>query len=438
MNKRMKVRIISFSLAAAAVFAGVIFRMRQTVDEYRIITENNYSAALADLNAALGNISETSEKIGYIGSPHMLSSLAAKLYCEAEIAKSALSRLPVSGDEFKNINLFLSQVGNYAMSVSDDLIRNGTVERKQSENFIDLSKTARLVAKAVDDWNAQNDKSGRWSADISGIADNAAALASTLSETEETLTDYAGLIYDGPYSEHILDKSPVLLQNAPEVNEQQAAEKAAAALPGSGSLNCTGIINAKAEQYCFERGGAYASVCVKGGELYFMRSGRTVEDSRMGYDEALSAARGFLQKILGENMRETYYFISDGVCVINFATVRNGVICYTELVKIGVALDNGEILFYEAGGYIFNHRERNFPEKINSESSAEEKLSPLLSKKSVKQAVIPTAGGGESLCYEFECTGIDGRELLVYINAETLSEEQLFILLRSDGGTLVR
>ena len=52
--------------------------------------------------------------------------------------------------------------------------------------------------------------------------------------------------------------------------------------------------------------------------------------------------------------------------------------------------------------------------------------------------MIPTDGKDEKHCYEFECTGVDGEELLVYVNVSNLEEEKILLLLRSDGGTLAK
>ena len=44
----------------------------------------------------------------------------------------------------------------------------------------------------------------------------------------------------------------------------------------------------------------------------------------------------------------------------------------------------------------------------------------------------------EIRCYEFHCQAPDSTEILVYINPSTLEEEDILILLKSDGGTLVK
>ena len=52
-------------------------------------------------------------------------------------------------------------------------------------------------------------------------------------------------------------------------------------------------------------------------------------------------------------------------------------------------------------------------------------------------AVIPTPGLDELLCYEFLCKGDGEDQVLVYVNAATGMEEQIFLRLQGDGGVLV-
>ena len=54
------------------------------------------------------------------------------------------------------------------------------------------------------------------------------------------------------------------------------------------------------------------------------------------------------------------------------------------------------------------------------------------------RSLIPTDAGGEVRCYEFLCETEDEQEILIYINAVTGEEERILILLKSDGGTLVK
>lgn len=136
--------------------------------------------------------------------------------------------------------------------------------------------------------------------------------------------------------------------------------------------------------------------------------------------------------------RRAYYALNEGICVINFAYTENSVVYYTDLIKIGIATDTGDVVSFNAQGFIMNHCTRNFSAPKNDISAARNKLSPLLSVKSETAAVIPLDTMEERLCFEFLCGGENGEEILVYINADTLEEEKILIVLKTDGGVLTK
>ena len=126
-----------------------------------------------------------------------------------------------------------------------------------------------------------------------------------------------------------------------------------------------------------------------------------------------------------------------GLHFINFAFLDGQTICYTDLLKVGVAMDNGEIVLYESSGYLANHTERAFETPVYSAEQASEKVSRELKILKNSIALIPTNKGKEERCYEFLCADGD-TEVLVYINVLTLEQEEILILYKSDGGTLAK
>lgn len=436
MKKRELIRIFSFALAVAVAFGGLFLSERIKREDYRLKIENEYASALYELNASLNNIASVSEKIGLVGTPSRLSVLSSKLYCEAQIAKSALSRLPLNGNGYDRIYLFLSQVGNYAMSVSSELMEKGNLTDEQSNNFLKLSQTANLVANKVDDFQSVNNNPDYWEQQLNGILPESSSLDSTLSETDEQLTDYPSLIYDGPYSEHILDAEPAMLKNA-DKTDVNSAETFIRKLFGN-DMRFAERTNGEYPQYRFENGSITAAISENGGYIVYMRDQRGVQETKIDFGIAEEKAIAFLEKLGIYDMISTYYFTENNMCVINFAYMNEGVVCYTDLIKVGVALDNGDIIMYEASGYLYNHKERYFEKQKYTLKQALGKLNLSLTAVSSALALIPTSGTDERLCYEFLCRRESGEEVLVYINANTLIEEQILILLKTDGGTFVR
>ena len=138
-----------------------------------------------------------------------------------------------------------------------------------------------------------------------------------------------------------------------------------------------------------------------------------------------------------DNMKESYYIIDNGICTINYAYEKENVIYYKDLIKVGIALDTGEIVYFDSTGYLMNHTERELPKDIIIPKKAEESISKKLKIKNWTKAMIPTSGRSEVFCYAFECEGENKDRVLVYINATTGLEEQIYVVIESDNGILV-
>ena len=204
------------------------------------------------------------------------------------------------------------------------------------------------------------------------------------------------------------------------------------------NLEFAGETAGKIETYDFLGEGITVSITKKGGYVLYFRKENEVKDIILSNEQARLKANAYLNVMGLSGMQETYYFEADGVCTVNFAFLDGKTLCYTDLIKVGVAMDTGDIVFYEAGGYITNHRERAFPTAKYTEEQARELISPKLTVRNTRLALIPTNAVEETRCYEFTCVSGDKQEILVYINTADLSEEEILILKISDGGVLVK
>ncbi len=441
MSKRNIVRIVSFSLSIAV--ACLIFTLKTGTEnkKYILQLQNSYSYMLDELNTAANNIATILNKARFATTKPQLSSMAAKLLTEAEISKSSLSQLPVSS-QLTTLNRFFSQVGNFAYSVSENLEDTSPLSQRDTASIEILSDISARISKILSASREDYNNLDYWAGVIESNVEEVISkenLSSTLDSLEGELKDYPTLIYDGPYSDHILEKEPTLLKDTGEVSKEDAhltAAKWTGISPDS--LQFGGTIEGKIATYDFLSEGVYVSVTKKGGYILNIRKERKIEDIILNYEHALLKAFAFLDRMNMTNLKETYYFEENGIYTINFAFLDGKTLCYTDLIKVGVAADNGEIVFYEAGGYIANHRSRAFETPKISEEEARNIISPKLTVNNVRLALIPLNSLEEKRCYEFACTSADGQEILVYINTAALLEEEILVLQKSDGGILVK
>lgn len=439
-SRRTIARLVSFSLAIIAVLGAADLIYMRKLSRAENFIEYGYRQAVEDLASSADKISSTLTKGLYSGSPAMMTRLSNELLSEASTAKNALTKLPVYNTSLERTEKFLTQIGNYASSISAAASRGEETSYEDYSRLSALCQNAKELSKQL--WEMQSrflsdDKTiTQLFADIdsgeqSFITDGFAKLEDGFSSTPK-------LIYDGPFSDHILERTPRLIQGASQVNEDEARRRAAqyCGMEDWQLKTVEGGEQGKMPSYCFRADGIYCAVTQNGGYISYLIKSREPRTSKITPAEAEVYARSYLDSLAISGMKKTYYETYNNVCTINYAYEDNGVTCYTDLIKISVAMDNGEILGFDARGFIVNHHERNLGEPVLSEQECQEKLSPMLSVVKSALAVIPTNSVDEKLCWEFKCKTSNDDTVLVYINSKTGDEEDILILLETDESQL--
>ncbi len=433
-TKRGFARVITFSTAAAAalaVFSGIQYGEARTAQRN---LEYTYMRAVEDISLNLDNIKNNLEKGMYTNSVTMLSDLSAKLVSDAATAKSALSQLPIEELDLEQTYRFLSQVGNYSKSLAEKCADGEQLTEDEKANIaalydyaVNLSGSMWQVEERIRDGNISFGEVNANTQEVS-VTDG-------FKDFENIDNNYPSLIYDGPFSDHIMEKNPLMLEGEKEITEEEALRRAVK-LTGADNLVKTGDESGKMPSYVFENDVFTIAVTKAGGYYSYMLSGRQIGNQTITAGRATDIAEEFLEKMGILNAEDTYYEIQGGVCIINFAAEQNDVTMYTDLIKVGVALDNGEILSFDMRGYLTNHTVRDLPAPRISEEKAISLVSKNLQVIDADLCVIPSGGQNEIFCYEVQCVGESGQNVLVYINAVTGQEEQILLLQISQNGTL--
>lgn len=126
---------------------------------------------------------------------------------------------------------------------------------------------------------------------------------------------------------------------------------------------------------------------------------------------------------------------ADGSVQFNFVPVQDEVYLYPDIVKVKVALDNGDIIGFDATAYYMNHTERKLEKPKLTEKEAEQKVNKNLKIEGRKLTLIPLESGKEVLAYEFKGT-YKGDTFYVYINALNGNEEKILKVIKTEHGDL--
>ena len=445
LKRRTLVRLISFSAAALLVAVGFAVSGYSLACDYREQLENGYMRALTDLSSNVSSMDTLLQKSKYVSTPLMLGTIASGIWRDAGAAKANLGMLPVTEASLDNVNKFLSQAGEYALFVSERASAGETVTAEEAAALARLSELATkvngglnaLVASVSDGSVMLTEVSKKANGFLAGINNDGIAISGGFRDVENGFENYPTLIYDGPYSDFSLNKESAMLKRETEVTQERAKKLAASAMGVDASAVTAGGENSgKLPAYYFYCGEKSAEITKAGGRLLTMTDGAEPQEEKLSVEQATAAASAFLEKLGYKDMASTYYVVEYGVCTVNFAYESDGVICYPDLIKVGVSMADGGTITFDARGYITNHVARDLPEPKTTAAQAKAKLREGLSAQRERLAVIPTDGGGEKYCREILCKAPDGTEVIEYFNADSLLEEDILILLREDNGVL--
>ncbi len=443
-SRRGWVRILSY-LSALFLVLGIGWMVSASrAETARRQLEVGYLRAVENLNEAMIGISNTLVKGKYANSLPMLESLSDRLKADTQTAKESLAELPFGSLHLQNTYAFLSQLGEYTASLTKKVAIGGSLTDTDVENMAKLETyctalqtEVRLLEDAVQSGTITFD---RLIADLEHSAvgtQSAPIVTDGFQEFEAGFSEFPSLIYDGPFSDHLTQKEPLMLRDQQTVTADKAKEVAARMIGRSAAeLSPMGEEAGQMPAYLFSCEQQTVAVTKAGGYPIYSLNSRLVEESSLSQAEAVARAAEYLEGLSIHSVKETYYECYGNILTVNFAATQNGVTLYPDLIKVSVAMDNGEILGFDGRGYLVNHTARHFPAATLTIAEAQQKLNPNLTVTRQGLAIIPSDAQAEKLCYEFLCDGDDGDRVLVYLNVETGIEEEILILLIDENGTL--
>ena len=138
-----------------------------------------------------------------------------EIWRQANLAESALAQIPITHTTLTNTQKFINQVGDYSYALSRKTIEDGKLTDDDFNNLSMLYSKCNELNKLLGELTANmGSKSISW--DELKKEENNAFLAQEVSNIsqdsfgniEKGLQDYEGLIYDGPFSEHMTSQEP--------------------------------------------------------------------------------------------------------------------------------------------------------------------------------------------------------------------------------------
>lgn len=373
---------------------------------------------------------------------HGLKTLS-HVWREANLAMCYLVMLPIESQEIENTEKFLNQVSEYSYSLfnknmnGEDLTDEDIAKIEELYNYSnDLSNT---LTEMLDELN---NGTLNWEDLKNNTEESNISQVNNFNIVEENFHEYTGLIYDGAYSEHLTnnERRGLTGEDISEEQAKQVAEEFIGKEKIKETKNNGFVENGNIPVYRFEITTNEdkiigISISKKGGHIVFMNYDRDITEENITEQEAIQKGKEYLSSKGFENMQETYTLRNSGFITVNYAYKQGDIIVYPDLIKVKIALDNGEIIGIESMGYLNNHYNREISKSVISKEDATKNISKNVQCEVKGLSIIPTEFNTEILCYEIKGK-VNDIEFLTYINAENGKEEDTLILINTENGTL--
>ncbi|MBP3039708.1 germination protein YpeB [Bacillaceae bacterium Marseille-Q3522] len=398
--------------------------------------ENNYQRAFHDLTYEIDLLHDQIGSTLAMNSRQSLSSSLVEVWRLTSQAHSDVGQLPLTLLPFNKTEEFLSNIGDFSYRTA---VRDLEKEPLNEEEHITLTD---LYSQAADIQNELRNvqhlvlkNNLRWMDVEMALASGNETIDNKIIDglklVEKTVEGYEESNFGPTHVNMEREKSNFEHLKGRVITEDEAVEIAKKYANMDGKVKVNSTENGDGASYGFysvslQEKGKEASMDItkKGGYPIWYIMSRDVNKSNIGLNEAANIAFQFLRDNQFADLQMFESAQYDNIGVFTYVSLLDDVRIYPDSIKMKVALDNGEIIGFEAENYLKAHHERELPDPMLSLEEARAKVNPALQVMEDRLAVIVNDINEEVLCYEFLGT-LGNDTYRIFVNAMDGREEKV-------------
>lgn len=432
-NNNILYIILTFLGASTIVFLCLFLSFQNSSKSYKNTLENNYKKSYYEVVSNVNDLEVDLSKIVATKDNSALRMLLTGLNSNVLLTIDNINQLPIEYNNLTKTNNYLNKINGYSYILLEKLYNGETLSDDDYAQINDIHSTVLSIKYDLNNYYSNLDLN------FSILSENSSGyneFSGGIINTESANSKVPSLIYDGPFSDSVLNKEIVGLSG--NDISQDDAYKILKNLFGTDSIKYLGFAQGKFETYNFYiniSNGLNVSITKKGGFLLSITSFVNSGENKISGDDAVKIAENFAKKVGLNNMYCVWTQVSGNTAYVNLAQIENSVIYYSDLIKVKVDMTSGNIVGWEATNYATNHKSRTFTSKI-SMLTAQDKLSKILTIKERNYCIIPDKYIGEVSAYEFICSW-KNYTYYIYIDSNTGAEANIMRVIDTTNGELL-
>lgn len=424
--------------------------------EYRIAAENNNRRALNDFASHLDQVETDMAKGNVASNPAQKILYLSQVSSKSDAALKDFAQIPAQQTGLSYVGQFLTQSGDFTRTMAQRIAGGGTISAEEEKILRDMHERLMPVNQQVQDLILRMDteklvwtdpdptlrqRLGLGTQVAEAAADGSEvpskSVRSGLDQLDASLQKLPPFSYTGEYATRVVEK-PLGLPTG-DVTRDQSLEKARDFLNKAGHADASpefaGESQGPMNGYIWNFKESYLEVSRQGGVITLYRDQRSIEPKTLSVEEASNKAKAVLQS-LGWQLAITSSEEFGSYVQFDAVVEKDGVRIYPDKVRLMIALDNGQLVGFDASPFYAFHHERTFPTKLTMEQAVR-KLRLNFQVLESRLAVIAKSGNQEVYCYEFRGR-YQGEEYLIYLNASNGAEEKIQRIIKTPRGEYLK
>lgn len=394
-----------------------------------------HTESLYELNSIVDNLDTNLAKARVSNSRNEQVRILSDIAIESEMAETVIERLPLDGRLTESMTSFVNKMGDGAQDMLYSVASGKTLTDSQIATIEYMYNVNKEMKGIINDLTANaHDKDM-----LAAMSGKTGLLSSSFDSLNNVTVETPKEINDGPFAENIDKVTAKNLEGLEEISAARAEELAKGYFKdyNVSEVQCTGEVSAM-QLDCYNLtlktndGEMSAQLSKLGGKVVEFNSFKDCSNKNFSVKRCIDIAEDFLDGLGYDDMRPVWTSENGTTCNLNFAYEEDGVIFYSDMIKVKVCEERGIVTGMEGLSYVLNHVERTAPSARIAKSEAREKLHDGFDVKGSRLCVIPFEGE-EVLCYEFY-GNYEGNEYYVYIDAKTGDEVQVFTVIGTAQG----
>ena len=221
----------ALALVIIAILSFISIYLQMQNNKTKLVLNGTYDKSFFELVEYINNMQTLLAKAQISNTPEYSAKNLTEIWRQANLAESALAQIPVTHIALTNTQKFINQLGDYSYSLSRKTIEGNQLSSEDFDNlemlYLKCNELNMLLGDLSNNLTSQSiswDELRKEQSNALFAQEVANITQDNFGNIEKDLQDYEGLIYDGPFSEHMTSTEPKGLGN--EVyNAEQLKEK---------------------------------------------------------------------------------------------------------------------------------------------------------------------------------------------------------------------